>query len=281
MALFHKPMIKRDLITKLAPHLALGEERKYNHEGCKAGEDTKKRLYIKQVIGGKLAYCHHCNEHGFVRDLTTDGIRLRKWLFTDTTTEPTRVIKYDDISFSLRPVTDPVLVAWLTLHKVSLPNKNYFNQNAKKELLFLLRDIGGNLWGYQARSFIAGRPKYTTHQIKNSEVSWFGVVVYHTKTIVITEDYTSAFRVWYDAGIITLALLKTSISNTTINELAGIQPSKIIIWLDPDIPGQTASKKLATRLRVVLSASIEVKVIHTDEPKNLTPQQVREVLDGL
>ena len=201
-------------------------------------------------------------------------------MFTDTTTEPTRVIKYDDISFSLRSVTDPVLVAWLTLHKVPLPNENYFSQNAKKELLFFLRDIEGNRWGYQARSFIVGKPKYTTHLIKNSEVSWFGVV-YHAKTVVITEDYTSAFRVWYDAGTTTLALLKTSISNTTINELAGIQPLKIIVWLDPDIPGQTASKKLATRLRVILPASIEVKVIHTDEPKNLTPQQVREVLDGL
>ena len=65
----------------LAPFLKLGEEKKFNHPDCKAGVDVKHRLYIKRVVGGRLAYCHHCNEHGFVRDLTTDGTALRAWLF--------------------------------------------------------------------------------------------------------------------------------------------------------------------------------------------------------
>ena len=275
-------MIKRELINRLAPHLALGEERKYNHEGCRAGEDTKKRLYIKRVVGGKLAYCHHCNEHGFVRDLDSDGIRLRKWLLTDTTSsEPTRVVReYSSMFSKMQDITDPVLLTWCTLHHVRIPNDNYFRQSDKKELLFLLRNLAGSVSGYQARSFIPGKPKYTTHLITNLEVSWFGFK-YPVRAVVITEDYTSAFRVWYDNGISTLALLKTSISNNTLNELIGMSPSRIFVWLDPDEPGQAASKKLVARLNVVMPASTEVIAIHQEEPKNLTPEQVRKVFHGL
>ena len=270
-------MIKRELINRLAPHLALGEERKYNHEGCKAGEDTKKRLYIKRVVGGKLAYCHHCNEHGFVRELSADGTTLRKWLYGDTP-EPTRVVRGMPLKTST--ISHIPLIVWLANHHVNVPNDNFFQQNHKAELVFVLRGVFGAITGYQARSFDPSKPKYTTHMLTHAEATWFGVS-YPARTVVITEDYTSAFRVWNDVGLTTLALLKTSISTNTLNELVGMSPSRVLVWLDPDEPGRVASKKLAARLKVVLPATTEVIAIHEEEPKNLTPEQVRKVFHGL
>ena len=60
-----------------------GEQVKVNHKNCSAGEDTKKRLYIKKVYGGALAYCHHCTGVGVL--FNEDGRKdLSKWLRSES-----------------------------------------------------------------------------------------------------------------------------------------------------------------------------------------------------
>ena len=72
-------MIDKSTIQSVGSALSLGQQTHRNHAGCSAGLDTKHRLYIKRVVGGIVAYCQHCNDKGFVRELNTDGTSLRKW----------------------------------------------------------------------------------------------------------------------------------------------------------------------------------------------------------
>jgi hypothetical protein len=51
--------------------LERGEQVNVNHRDCPAGEDTRRRLYIKRPesqAGLVVAFCHNCQEHGVVRD---------------------------------------------------------------------------------------------------------------------------------------------------------------------------------------------------------------------
>lgn len=48
--------------------LEVGEQSKQNHEHCPAGQDTKRRLYIKRATENDyLFFCHHCNQSGRYR----------------------------------------------------------------------------------------------------------------------------------------------------------------------------------------------------------------------
>ena len=51
---------------RLARELGLedGEQVHINHEDCPAGNDTKRRLYVKREKESVLFYCHHCNQSG-------------------------------------------------------------------------------------------------------------------------------------------------------------------------------------------------------------------------
>ena len=46
------------------PGLEIGEQIHFNHAGCLAGKDIKKRMYVKRTHDGYVAYCHHCNKRG-------------------------------------------------------------------------------------------------------------------------------------------------------------------------------------------------------------------------
>ena len=56
-------MVIKDRASSLVP----GKSIHINHEGCEAGKDTKRRLYISITSdgGAVLAYCHHCGRRGF------------------------------------------------------------------------------------------------------------------------------------------------------------------------------------------------------------------------
>ena len=45
-----------------------GDQTHVNHLHCSAGQDTKKRLYLKRIEDGKvLGYCHHCGAKGILK----------------------------------------------------------------------------------------------------------------------------------------------------------------------------------------------------------------------
>jgi len=139
-------------------------------------------------------------------------------------------------------------------------------------------NYSGDQYGYQLRSFDPKKPKYKTTYYKKTGLgtSWFNK---NNKHIIITEDYTSAYRVFRDTPYSSLALLKTSISDTTINLLSSFY--KVVIWLDPDEAGQKAALKILQRLMVCLPSHVTIKNITSSllpEPKNLNPDNLRKNL---
>ena len=270
-------MISKKLIVELTPFLKLGEEKKYNHSGCKAGVDTKSRLYIKRVVGGRLAYCHHCNEHGFARDLTSDGRVLRKWLFGKDEKEPTTVSRVTKLTdFELHSIASPHIVSWMSKYKLNLADDMYFKESVGGDLILKTYNIHGEFAGFQCRSFNPRKPKYTTHLsgTTNGSCAWFYSSAEHFNEVFITEDFSSAYRINRDTGYTAVALLRTTMDTLSLVDLLDKAPKKIVIWLDPDEAGMNGAKKLTEKIRVF---STDVEVIHAHSPKEPKDCEISEL----
>lgn len=273
-------MIDKKLLQSYSK-LAIGEQINIDHEDCDAGVDRKKRLYIKHVVGGVVAYCHHCSNHGFWRELSTDGTVLRKWLFNEIDDMPKVVRIIEGVTFKPKDVCSTNVLNWLHKHHIYPISTEEDKQHFKEfcgQLYLPIFDFDNKQYGYQLRTFDPSRSKYKTiyYRKAGEDVSWLNR---GGDVIAITEDYTSAYRVWKESPYSSVALLKTSISDTTINKLSNFK--KIIIWLDPDEPGQKASLKILQRLLVCLPSQIEIKNMTSSlvpEPKNLTPDNLRKHL---
>ena len=267
-------MIDKSFVLKNAPTL-VGEQVHVNHEGCSAGVDRKKRLYIKRTPTGLIAFCHHCGEKAFAQDAKG---RLATWL----TTRPRASIEPPKRLPTLSDL--PVLgIKWLLEHDCDYTDKNFSGVRGEPYQVCLdIMDATGELIGYQIRNLLPNpRQKYITQyfsQNHRADSSWF----YNgCKTLVITEDYLSAYRVNKDTGCSSVALLRTSISNTTLQQIADLGFNMVYIWLDDDSAGRKGADKAKHDLRLYLDSNIKIININSrEEPKQCTKQQLREVLLG-
>lgn len=256
--------------------LSLGTQIHINHPDCSAGIDTKKRLYIKRVVGGVVAYCHHCNEAGFVRELSTDGTVLRKWLHGSTPDLPLhgsglRTWPYIDT------ITNTEILLWLNKYDISptMTTTNPFGEVGG--LYMVLKNFMGSNYGYQIRNFKKDTSKYTTYIVNpcGEDVSWFKTSAFMS-SLVITEDYVSAYRVNRDVGCNSVALLKTTISPSTITNIQKLEPQRVIVWLDPDEAGKRGAIKVAQRLSYVLKDTV-VSTMNCNEPKTYSSLELRKL----
>ena len=264
-------MIDRKLIQANAPSNN-GEQVHVNHIGCEAGEDKKRRLYIKRTEKGLVAYCHHCNESGFVKD---NAGRLSTW--TQKATAPAAMRS-----------NKPILAPLTTEGKVWLHN-NYCNTedklfsgvvSEKSKVALTLLNPQGETVGWQVRNLLSNdMPKYTTHYINSDckgDPAWFHVA---SKTLVITEDYLSAYRVHKNTGFSSVALLRTSLSDRTLMQIHDLSFIAVIIWLDPDEAGIEGAKKAYKKLNHFLPSSTMIAVYGCDkEPKEYTPAELAGIL---
>jgi len=268
---FKNKMIDRKLILANAPS-NIGQQIHINHTGCSSGEDTKRRLYIKRTDKCLIAYCHHCNESGFVKDTTE---RLSTWTHKATAPAATKNNK-------------PILAALTTEGKVWLHN-NYCNTEDKlfsgvvgeqSKVALTLCNPQGEQVGWQVRNLLPNAiPKYTTYY-NNTEhkgdPSWFHI---ESKTLVITEDYLSAYRVHKNTGFSSVALLRTSISDRTLMQIHDLNFQAVIIWLDPDEAGIQGAKKAYKKLNHFLPTTTMVAIYGcSKEPKEYTPAELVGIL---
>lgn len=270
-------MISRSLISPILKTMSVGEQIKVNHEGCTAGLDTKKRLYIKRVPSGGVAYCHHCNQSGFVRELTADGTKLRKWLFDKPDGDIIRVTRgarmglQADLVWTNPEHCSPLL--WLRRYHIDGQKENGYFQTNGKDLVLPIADAGGRTVGNQIRSF-SGGPKYLTNYALGAacDSSWFVVKEIDSRVLVITEDYTSAYRVFRDCNVDSVALLRTSASESLLRTIRYKDYNRIIIWLDPDEAGIKGTSALKTRLRFVVGTHTTIHPVGKGirvEPKEM------------
>ena len=262
-------MIDRKLILANAPSNT-GEQVHVNHTGCEAGEDKKKRLYIKRTEKGLVAYCHHCNESGFAKD---GDSRLGTWVHKKSET----VVKTQQ-----KPELGPLSIGgkmWLLENHCTTTNKLFSGiVDDPKKVAMALQNQYGVVLGWQMRNLVPDAvPKYTTYYIDNKtkgESAWFHN---DSKVLVITEDYLSAYRIHRDVGYSSMALLRTTLTDKTLMQIYDMGFSEIYIWLDSDEAGVKGATKVSKALRFFLPSDVKLMTIHSDdEPKHLTPELLKK-----
>lgn len=263
-------MIDSKLIQANAPS-NMGEQVHVNHTGCEAGEDKKRRLYIKRTDKGLVAYCHHCNQKGFVFD--NEG-RLSTWI-----NKPAAAV-----TSSTKPVLASMPVEgnlWLYKHYCD-PTKDMFNGIAgeRHKVALTLYNPEHQPIGWQIRNLAPNAtPKYTTHYTSSSskgDAAWFH---YFSKTLVITEDYLSAYRVNNDTTHSSVALLRTALSDKTLRQIHDLNFEYVLIWLDPDEAGVKGAAKIYKQLNHYLPSTTKIIVLGIDkEPKQCTPAELYDTL---
>lgn len=273
-------MIDRKLILANAPSV-MGQQIHVNHVGCSSGEDKKQRLYIKRTPKGIVAYCHHCAEAGFASD-GISGDRMATWL-TDKkeawTPRATPIPALGPLSFQAE--------TWLLEHYCATGYFGFSGVCAKhNQIALTLRSPETDIIGYQVRNLLPGAvPKYITSYIHNGnkgDSAWFHYGL--NKTLVITEDYLSAYRVCQEShgGISSLALLRTTITDRTLLQIYELGFKNIVIWLDPDEAGIKGATKAQKELTHFLSTETSIKVINIGkEPKECTLEELSTILEGL
>ena len=263
-------MIDRKLIIANAPQ-SIGDEIHINHAGCTAGTDHRKRLYIKRDIKGVVAYCHHCNESGFASD---SGSRLGQWLRQALVKEepPQRIPDIEDEI----PMAGKL---WLSKYHCKWgPPYFYGVKRNPHKVALSLKNIAGETIGIQTRNLDAANTKYITsfyNQRNRSEGAWF---YKSTDTIVITEDYLSAYRIHQDTNISSVALLRTSITDVIVQQIYTLKFKVIYLWLDPDKAGRQGAAKVGQKLKYYLPK--ETLVIDLNLSRE-AKQYAKDELSGL
>ena len=264
-------MIDRKLILANAPSNN-GEQVHINHIGCEAGEDKKRRLYIKRTERGLVAYCHHCNESGSAKD---DGSRLSSWM------------QKKDATVS-KVTAKPVIAAltpqgkmWLHSNHCTSSGDN-FNGIAGEgmKVALTLYSPEREAIGWQIRNLDPkATPKYTTYYHSSAtrgDASWF---YKGNKTLVITEDYLSAYRVFRDTGLSAVALLRTTMSDKTLMQVYDLEFKDIFIWLDPDEAGIKGTIAVNKKLTHFLPRETNIAMFGINrEPKECDPADLCHIL---
>jgi hypothetical protein len=268
-------MISEKLVVKHAPRV-IGEQIHINHEGCEAGEDTKRRLYIKRVEKGVVAFCHNCQEKRFVRDSLSKTDRLSRVFHKPDTSMP---VLPRNISSEIVDTIPPSGQMWLHKYGFHYVDTCFKGIRGKEEQLALrLLDTSGDTIGWQVRNLDGKPPKYVTRfsVTDRGNNSWFTQI---SNTLVITEDYLSAYKVFKHTRFSSMALLTTSLSDNTLKSILDSNYTIIKIWLDPDEAGRQGTIKVLNKLSYFLPEGTKLQTILQDkEAKQSTAEEIRETL---
>lgn len=290
-------MLDQRMVRDLAPD-AVGTVR-YNHEGCPAGTDTRRRLYVTRKGDPPtlvVAYCHNCGESGVASERD-------KIIFANTQFAKQELMtgeKHEapeDLPETSEPLVDHVGKSWPMRYGITDEEMNGFNLRWDVEegkiVLPIYRYIDRNrgregeedilsshLIGYQLRRYFQAdnRPKYMTSKFSGTNIletlvanNTLGVV----PCVVIVEDLLSAIKVSRSARV-TVPLYGTHIRSERLLELSKIYP--VIVWLDNDGPQVL---KHRDRIKSLVDCfGRKCSVVDTlQDPKGYATPNISEVLD--
>jgi 5S rRNA maturation endonuclease (ribonuclease M5) len=281
----------RDFVT-FAP-LEIGEQININHKDCSAGTDTKKRLYIKRVHGGILAFCQHCSTPGYCfNDRSKDSERLRKWIKNPSdkisvskTKTMNEIHDYLHTCIANKYSPNDTNINWLKTHLADLgetliPSSFVFNSDGN--IVFPIYNYYKMLTGIQTRTFKTN-PKYITEYASDMPTcgNWALDYFTNTETLVITEDCLSAYKIKQSTEVNTLALLGTTLHFKDEERLHKEKPyKKILLWLDNDSAGKKGAESLYKRLCFVCPGNVDIFVINNLEAKKTSLTKIKEIING-
>lgn len=250
-----------EVLTSNAPdfeELDEGQQAKYNHATCHMGEDTKQRLYVKNVDGAYLWHCHNCGTSGHYRPRETVA-RIK--LFSGMTVSPMHKEPklpppeaYDYNNFPLEAQM------WLLeygfdeemCHRYGIACVDTYG------VILPIHSLYHKTQGYQVRRFNK-KPKYMTY----TSITYSWLVGYVDKPLVIVEDLLSSYKL-HAAGYSTLCLLGTKIDSKGLTIVKSYD--RVVIWLDDDAAGHAAGMKIYKEISPLVK---NVTSINMQQPKEI------------
>jgi len=312
-----KYLTNQDMISlyhQLSESLGIspGTQGNFNHLGCPAGEDTKKRLYGRITEDGTklLAYCHHCGCKGvkaFSRlyrpalsqsaiDLVYSGIGESTPL-GDTSPDNKRWEFWSRVWERATPYTDKLPDDFLTTFPgrffqdqkdfTKLEFRNFYDMrlySVGSEIVLIPRFGEQGLLGIDSRQTSLSpdkdRPKWRRVLATTSDGKEIAgkLVIYNysgSKIGVVVEDPISAMRVDI-AGYAGIALTCSVMSSEDAFKLS-LLFDQIIIWLDNDSPAVIAhATASASKLMMY---GVEVNIVNgMDDPKRHTTEEIAQTV---
>ncbi len=180
----------------------------------------------------------------------------------------------NDLEVDIYKLNWQLLKKYKIFYAPKLEVKNYVRHNQ----LVLPSFLDGKYLGCQLKSLNGWENiKYLT--LANEPL------IYYTKlkteeceTLVLTEDWLSAININYHMpSVECIALLNTRLTRRSVlyKFIRKLNPSKIIIWLDNDKPGQDGTDKV----NKLFSNTHETKVINSKkEAKQCTQEEIIELI---
>lgn len=276
--------IDNRLIEKYAP-ATVGEQVHVNHEGCPAGTDTKRRLYIKRQADCILAYCHHCNEH---RVLKSAGQR--------TLNQIKRALAYEQDGSSMLPVLpdDVVLYRdWSDAAKAQLMRYGLSAITTEHFGIMYSPSLGRIVFPYYDD---CGNTAFVSQRLVEGETvgkKWLNcgvkpLGIYETmavnaprpNNIVLVEDPISAMKIARLTNWDAMCLHGTTMSDVQFSYIANL-PAAVSarVWLDGDDAGKIGTHDIMKRLVPIRVMEPPIFLAEQD-PKDCGSLELRKQLHG-
>ena len=270
--------LKKDEFVPIGLDLELGEQIHINHEDCPAGQDTKRRLYIKRgdddgndII---MAYCHNCTKRGTHSESYSRVLGAKKES-KQRINGSSNLLPRDHTGvwdeWDVRGTT------WVRNGGIDESRSQRwglgYSPSSNRVVIPINDQTDGSLMGYQLRSLSAvDSPKYLT--VKNkTPFYWYSGKV--NSTLVIVEDVLSGIRC--EKYCSSIALLSSGMSDEVYAFIAGSGHTNFIVYLDNDNRQVKVSQlSMVNRLKLLGN----VRIIKSDkDPKELNEKELEEKLN--
>lgn len=264
-------MLPKDEWLDAAQQLKPGRSRRLPHH-CGGGSP----LVVYANADGWSCWCHRCQEGGSVAKELTKEERLAK--LTGQANADAEVEA--DLDPPWPPVRNPEdwpqnAQAWLLRAGFSFNDIRkhgwFYHRKSDRVVLPILSGSEVIFWTARAVEF-KDRAKYLmpTFADRSKIVARYG----SGPTLVLCEDILSAAKVGMN-GVTAWALLGTKVPPGVLVELMR-WPGPILVWLDPDDPGQAGARKIR---KTLAAAGIDSRnVVSSKDPKLLFHSEIQEVL---
>ena len=260
-----------------AEDVGVGEQIHVNHTNCSAGEDTKRRLYIRRTDDGSIvAYCHHCSQSGYYRE------DERRYRTLESTFGSSQTITKRSVQLPRDSQSDTG--AWPPKAKVWLYRYGITDEEIKRHGIVYSNDLGrvilpvyngGNLVGYQARQiFDDGKEKYLTQTTDPSRMVWYTSNTTSSSAVCFCEDILSAIRV--GRRMSSCALLGTNLKDEVLNQIIS-KHDEFYIFLDDD-NRQVVMSQIALKNKLELFGTVHLIKGVGKDPKECTDTELQEIL---
>ena len=292
-------------LRQYTEELEVGQTTRVNHEGCTAGEDTRRRLYLTRPHSDPtkvLCYCHNCgvgwaekgNKYARYRDeqhqpvsssiTVTKDVKEPEGLIFDYSLWPTPAK-----GWAIKNNLNPGLIARYSIahdpstNRVYLPRFRTVRKNQSNGVIHNL-----DLCGYQLRNVDGTRgPKYLTasHPTRDDGFTCLTNVASASRVTiyVIVEDLVSGIHVF--EALSTYHNVRVLVNYGIKINLLGLDhikdSMKCVVWLDNDSSYvKKQAEQMGRTMQMVIDNGTVATVLNKEDPKHYGWIDIKEIVRG-